>query len=671
MDSLDFILALDRKNLTKENFQHCHETRDKIVDLWAKAEEMSKLFYLPPKPHPGKNKKVNVFARVRPLSDEEAKTSQALIPGLLTKSTVPKEKGQKISAMESVGQGLEALLGEDCNNLEAYKQVIAPNTDILLEGGRVSLFCYGHSGTGKTHTTLGYKDEPGLFKLGCEEMFRVINKYNQSPGEDGKLMIEVRFTEIYLGRVYDLLNNRAELKLLEDGNGVVHIRAQTERKEDGTVVNRDQKFVIVKDLDHLLDVLKDGIILRAAGCSSIHDQSSRSHAMLEMRVLNEALVSAMEEEVIAISKLAPHEKSKTDTPKKFWFLMFKKESPDGSEEADVNKDLEKKGSDGPAAGDANTDLEKKESGGSEKGYSNNPMLEHFRQNWSMACDVTKEKVVASCTEGLMASAWKQCPDIHDYEIWTTKGWMDLFNYIALQMEETYNGFLRDIPPILEIRKRIEEIKARAPELCGGKLTLVDLAGADHDTRDLAKTTKVELRESAQINKELSTLKGVMSLNEGRRPWRDTKLTHVLKNILEPPEGGTNQPIMVACVSPSITQERDTVNTLRYAQMVAGVVENKKVTQKRAKNARALEIQKQIRQIYAENCPEKTEIQVDTILGKFKGREAQLLQKVRRKYTMNKQQKLIKQKNQIDADDSKASNIGQLLSCGTCATGKGE
>jgi len=667
------VLALESPNLSKENFQSCNDAAARLVDLEAKAAEMSKLFYAPPKSDPGKNNKVNVFARVRPVSDEEAKTSQTLIAGLVTKSIASKEKGQKISAMESVGQGLEGLLGVDCDNLEAYKQTIAPNTDILLEGGRVSLFCYGHSGTGKTHTTLGYKEEPGLFKIGCEEMFRVIDKHNQAPGKDGKLMIEVRFTEIYLGRVYDLLDNRAELKLIEDENGVVHIRAQTERKEDGTAVNRDQKFVIVKDLDHLLDVLKDGIILRAAGCSSIHDQSSRSHAILEMRVINEALISTMEEEIVARSKLPLHDKRLTDRPKLYWFLMVKKEN--GSEAADANKDLEKKGSDGSAAADSKMDLEKKESDGSGAAdantYSMDPMIAYMRREYSMACDVPKAELMAYYKEGLMSTEWVKCPEIHDYELWTPKGWMDCFNYISLEMEEAYNGLLRDIPPILAIRKRIEEIKARAPKLCGGKLTLVDLAGADHDTRDLAKSTKQELRESAQINKELSTLKGVMSRNQGRRPWRDTKLTLVLKNILEPPEGGTNQPIMVACVSPSITQERDTVNTLHYAQMVAGVVEEKKTTQKRAKNARALEIQKQIRQIYAENCPEKTEIQVDTILGKFKGREAQLLQKVRRKYTMNKQQKLIKQKNQIDADDSKASNIGQLLSCGTCATGKGE
>jgi len=650
---LEVIMDLDSKNLTKEELQHCHDTYGRIKDIHDKAGEMRKLFHTPKKRNPGQNNKVNVFARVRPLSGDEEKISQSLIAGLVTKSTAPKGKGEKISAMETVGQGLEGLLGVDCNNIEAYKQTIGPNTDILLGGGIVSLFCYGHSGTGKTHTTLGYKDEPGLFKIGCGDMFQVIDKYNQAPGQDGMLMLEVRFTEVYLGRAYDLLNNRAELKLIEDENGEVHMRAQTERKE-GDAVNRDQKFVMVKDLDHLLEVLKDGIALRAAGCSSIHDQSSRSHAVLEMRVTNEALVRVEEEEIIACSKLSPHDKRLTIFSKKLNFLGVKNKdwTPLSADDMEWMNDTKKDTGDIDGLG---------------------LIRKYWAQQFCRTCDTTKEDAIAWFTAemGALVNVWKEYRDLHDRELWTPKGWMACFDYLMTEWEGASKGFLRDIPPILALRKKVEEIKARSPKICGGKLTLVDLAGADHDTRDLAKTTKQELRESAQINKELSTLKGVMSQKKRRKPWRDTKLTLVLKNVLEPPEGGNSQPIMVACVSPSITQERDTVNTLHYAQMVAGVTEKKTVTQNRAKNSRALDIQKQVRQIYAEHCPEKTVEQVDTILDKFKGREAELLQKVRRKYQMKKQQKPVEQKNENNDEDGKVSAIGQLLNCGSCATGKAD
>jgi len=648
---LEVIMSLDSKNLTKEEIQHCHDTYNRIKVIHDKAVDMTKLFYEPKKRHPGENNKVQVFARVRPISDNEAKISESTIPGLITQSTAPKEKGQKISAMESVGQGLEGLLGVDCNNREAYKQTIVPSIDILQGGGTVSLFCYGHSGTGKTHTTLGYKDEPGLFKVGCGDMFQVIDKYNQAPGQDGRLMIEVRFTEVYLGKAYDLLNNRAELRLVEDENGEVHMRAQTERKE-GDAVNRDQKFVIVKDLDHLLDVLQDGITLRAAGCSSIHDQSSRSHAVLEMRVTNEALARVEEEEIIACSKLSPHDKRLTTFTKKINFLGVRRKDFVYKKEDDEQKIIEMEDT---------SDI-----GG----------LDQIKTYWSRqflrTCDTTKEDAIAWFTRemGSLVNVWKEYKDLHEWELWTPKGWMGCFKNLMIEWEEAQKGFLRDIPPVLALREKIEEIKARSSKICGGKLTLVDLAGADHDTRDLAKTTKRELRESAQINKELSTLKGVMSWKQRRKPWRDTKLTLVLKNVLEPPEGGNSQPIMVACISPSITQERDTVNTLHYAQMVAGVTEKKQVTKKRAKNSRALEIQRQIRQIYTENCPEKTEKEVDTILGKFKDREAELLQKVRRKYQMKKRQP-VEQKNEDDANDGKTGVIAQLLSCGPCTTGKAE
>jgi len=39
-----------------------------------------------------------------------------------------------------------------------------------MRGGTSSLFCYGYTGAGRTHTTLGYGGEKGLFKLAGEEL---------------------------------------------------------------------------------------------------------------------------------------------------------------------------------------------------------------------------------------------------------------------------------------------------------------------------------------------------------------------------------------------------------------------------------------------------------------------------------------------------------------------
>ena len=48
-------------------------------------------------------------------------------------------------------------------------------------------------------------------------------------------------------------------------------------------------------------------------------------------------------------------------------------------------------------------------------------------------------------------------------------------------------------------------------------------------------------------------------------------------------------------------------------------------------AHVLEAHQELFRIYSEHCPEKSEADVSKIIGKFAGREEELLIKVRRKY----------------------------------------
>merc|ERR1712117_829405 len=86
--------------------------------------------------------------------------------------------------------------------------------------------------------------------------------------------------------------------------------------------------------------------------------------------------------------------------------------------------------------------------------------------------------------------------------------------------------------VLKLQEEYRKAVEQGHPALGGRLALIDLAGADHDNRDLKSSTKEELRESAQINKELFVLKNVMagmgSGGAGRLPWRDSLLSKVLK-----------------------------------------------------------------------------------------------------------------------------------------------
>merc|ERR1711879_917607 len=55
------------------------------------------------------------------------------------------------------------------------------------------------------------------------------------------------------------------------------------------VYSGEQEFKAVKNAEHLMETMKCGLELRAVGTSSIHDQSSRSHAIMEIEIIDNEL----------------------------------------------------------------------------------------------------------------------------------------------------------------------------------------------------------------------------------------------------------------------------------------------------------------------------------------------------------------------------------------------
>ncbi|KAF4666291.1 hypothetical protein FOZ61_009980 [Perkinsus olseni] len=102
----------------------------------------------------------------------------------------------------------------------------------------------------------------------------------------------------------------------------------------------------------------------------------------------------------------------------------------------------------------------------------------------------------------------------------------------------------------------------------GKLNLIDLAGSENVGRSGAKGNT--LREAQLINKSLSTLVGTIPsiplLLDGRMlspvhiPYRNSKLTLMLRDSL----GGNARALMIAHVSPCVTDVAQTLSTLKFA-----------------------------------------------------------------------------------------------------------
>jgi len=87
-----------------------------------------------------------------------------------------------------------------------------------------------------------------------------------------------------------------------------------------------------------------------------------------------------------------------------------------------------------------------------------------------------------------------------------------------------------------------------------------------------------MQEGISINKGLLTLGNVISAlgnakkQHGHVPYRDSKLTRLLKGSL----GGNHKTLMIACVSPSVLNKDESMNTLRYANRAKNITNHAKV-----------------------------------------------------------------------------------------------
>lgn len=82
--------------------------------------------------------------------------------------------------------------------------------------------------------------------------------------------MDAAFFEIYSGKVYDLLNKKAKLRVLEDAKNQVQV-----------VGLRHEPVHSVEDV---LRLLKHGADIRTSGQTSANQHSSRSHAVFQVSV---------------------------------------------------------------------------------------------------------------------------------------------------------------------------------------------------------------------------------------------------------------------------------------------------------------------------------------------------------------------------------------------------
>lgn len=255
-------------------------------------------------PSAASSKNMVVAVRIRPLSSKETSAGHKQCCSLLSDKIVVISKEQQAKYLRSQKgscneYAFDAAFDERSTQREVYETTTKPFMAKLVEGYNVTVFAYGATGAGKTHTMMGntrYDEssvnaEAGIIPNALQDVFHLLEVEKQKQEIGVKWSVGVTFIEVYNEQVYDLLQPMGKcLPLREDKiKGVVEIAGVAEKP--------------VSLPNEVLDLLQQGNRYRKTEATMANQVSSRSHAVLQLMVRRTRTTSGGREAVVE-SKLS-------------------------------------------------------------------------------------------------------------------------------------------------------------------------------------------------------------------------------------------------------------------------------------------------------------------------------------------------------------------------------
>ncbi|XP_062166470.1 kinesin-like protein KIN-7O isoform X1 [Alnus glutinosa] len=197
--------------------------------------------------------RIHVAVRARPLSVEEAKTSPWRISG--NSILIPNN---------SFKFEFDRIFGEDCKTIEVYQAQTKEIVAAAVRGFNGTVFAYGQTNSGKTHTMRGSATEPGVIPLSVHELFETIQQ-----DVDREFLLRMSYMEIYNEEINDLLApEHRKLQIHESLERGIHVAGLREE--------------IVASPEQVLDFMEFGESHRHIGETNMNLYSSRSHTIFRM-----------------------------------------------------------------------------------------------------------------------------------------------------------------------------------------------------------------------------------------------------------------------------------------------------------------------------------------------------------------------------------------------------
>ncbi|GMI88139.1 kinesin 7.4 [Hibiscus trionum] len=234
---------------------------------------------------------ISVTIRFRPLNEREFQRGDEI---------AWYADGDKIVRHEynpATAYAFDRVFGPHATSQEVYEIGAKPVVKAAMEGVNGTVFAYGVTSSGKTHTMHGDQNAPGIIPLAIKDVFSIIQ---DTPGRE--FLLRVSYLEIYNEVINDLLHPTGQnLRVREDAQG--------------TYVEGIKEEVVLSP-GHALSFIAAGEEHRHVGSNNFNLFSSRSHTIFTLMIESSAHGDEYDGVVFSqlnLIDLAGSESSKTET----------------------------------------------------------------------------------------------------------------------------------------------------------------------------------------------------------------------------------------------------------------------------------------------------------------------------------------------------------------------
>ncbi|KAG7597862.1 Kinesin motor domain [Arabidopsis suecica] len=235
---------------------------------------------------------ITVTIRFRPLSPREVNNGDEIAWYADGDYTIRNEYNPALC------YGFDRVFGPPTTTRRVYDIAAQQVVSGAMSGINGTVFAYGVTSSGKTHTMHGEQRSPGIIPLAVKDVFSIIQ---ETP--EREFLLRVSYLEIYNEVINDLLDPTGQnLRIREDAQG--------------TYVEGIKDEVVLSPA-HALSLIASGEEHRHVGSNNVNLFSSRSHTMFTLTIESSPHGKGDDGEDVSLSQLhlidlAGSESSKTE-----------------------------------------------------------------------------------------------------------------------------------------------------------------------------------------------------------------------------------------------------------------------------------------------------------------------------------------------------------------------